>query len=154
MDGGSRARHGGVEANLAHCAHGVRLRGYAATRAVKYAQNLLCARRASSDDSSYLRASTTSLLKTHPLDVWRQPKARQAGLPEAHLDDTRMSAAILRLSRLEAARYDDRAVLCGIVPVTAKIIAAGSIFGIFIAPPLPVKRSTPERPPHFINASV
>ena len=34
VDSGSRARHGGVESDLAHCAHGVRLHGYAATNRV------------------------------------------------------------------------------------------------------------------------
>jgi|SRR6516164_2292186 len=52
-------------------------------------------------------------MRYRPLDVRRQPEAHQARLPEAYLDDARMSAAILRLPRLEAARDDDRAVLGG-----------------------------------------
>ena len=59
--------------------------------------------------------------ETRPLDVRRQPEAHQARLPEAYLDDARMSAAILRLPRLEAAR--DEAVPCLVVI----IIADGSV---------------------------
>jgi len=51
--------------------------------------------------------------ETRPLDVRRQPEAHEARLPEAFLDDACMSAAILRLLGLEAARDDDRAVLGG-----------------------------------------
>ena len=63
--------------------------------------------------SASLRAPRGLPAETRPLDVRRQPEAHQARLPEAHLDDARMSAAILRLSRLESARYDNRAVLGG-----------------------------------------
>jgi len=52
-------------------------------------------------------------MRYRPLDVRRQPEAHQARLPEAYPDDARMSAAIFRLPRLEAARDDDRAVLGG-----------------------------------------
>src|SRR5262245_28505176 len=50
---------------------------------------------------------------TRPSDVRRQPKAYQARLSEAYLDDACMSAAIFRYPCLEAARDDDHAVLGG-----------------------------------------